>query len=104
MRESSDIDSMSGDPMPRPYSQDLRARLIEAVEAGASRREAAERYEISASAGVLWTQRRKETGSFAAEPRRQRLSARAACGMVAGSDREISCVMWVMLAREWNLL
>jgi hypothetical protein len=34
---------MSGDPMPRPYSQDLRARVIEAVEAGASRREAAER-------------------------------------------------------------
>jgi transposase len=31
--------------MPRPYSQDLRARVIEAVEAGASRREAAERYE-----------------------------------------------------------
>jgi putative transposase len=54
--------------MPRPYSQDLRARAIEAVEAGAPRREAAERYEISASAAVLWTQRWKETGSFAAEP------------------------------------
>jgi transposase len=54
--------------MPRPYSQDLRARVIEAVEAGASRREAAERYEISASAAVLWMQRWEETGSFAAEP------------------------------------
>jgi transposase len=54
--------------MPRTYSQDLRARVIEAVEAGASRREAAERYEISASAAVLWMQRWEETGSFAAEP------------------------------------
>jgi hypothetical protein len=28
--------------MPRPYSNDLRARVIEAIESGASRREAAE--------------------------------------------------------------
>jgi hypothetical protein len=35
----------SGGPsMPRPYSNDLRARVIEAIEAGASRREAADRY------------------------------------------------------------
>jgi transposase-like protein len=52
--------------LPRPYSSDLRARAVEAVEAGASRREAAERYEISASAVVLWTQRWEQTGSFAA--------------------------------------
>jgi transposase len=68
MSESSDIDSISGGSMPRPYSNDLRSRVIEAVEAGASRREAAERYEISASAVVLWTQRWAETGSFAAKP------------------------------------
>ncbi len=53
--------------MPKPYSNDLRARVIEAIEAGASRREAAERYEISASAAVLWAQRWEETGSFAAK-------------------------------------
>ena len=29
---------------PRPYSNDLRARVIEAIEAGASRREAADRW------------------------------------------------------------
>ena len=40
--------------MPRPYSNDLRARVIEAIEAGASRREVAERYELSASVVVLW--------------------------------------------------
>ena len=40
--------------MPRPYSNDLRARVIEAIEAGASCREVAERYELSASVVVLW--------------------------------------------------
>ena len=35
--------------MPKPYSVDLRARVIEDVETGASRREAAERYGISPS-------------------------------------------------------
>jgi transposase len=33
--------------MPKPYSIDLRARVIEEVETGASRREAAERYGIT---------------------------------------------------------
>jgi transposase len=54
--------------MPKAYSNDLRARVIEAIEAGASRREAAERYEIGASTAVLWRQRWEETGSFAAKP------------------------------------
>jgi len=36
--------------MPKSLSGDLRERVIEAVQAGASRREAAERFEISASA------------------------------------------------------
>lgn len=50
--------------MPRPYSNDLRARVIEAIETGASRREVAERYELSASVVVLCAQRWEETGSF----------------------------------------
>ncbi len=54
--------------MPRPYSNDLRARVIEAIESGASRREAADRYELSVSVVVLWTQRWEQTGSFAAKP------------------------------------
>src|SRR5262245_31334054 len=36
-------------PMPKPYSGDLRARVIEEIATGASRREAAERYGISPS-------------------------------------------------------
>jgi transposase len=54
--------------MARPYSNDLRARVIEDIEAGASRREAAERYELSPSVVVIWAQRWRETGSVAAKP------------------------------------
>jgi transposase len=68
MSESSGIDSILEASMPRPYSNDLRARVIEAIEAGASRREAAERYELSASVVVIWAQRWETTGSVAAKP------------------------------------
>ena len=54
--------------MPKPYSVDLRARVIEDVETGASRREAAERFGISPSGVVIWVQRFEETGSVAAKP------------------------------------
>src|SRR6516164_2007838 len=54
--------------MPKPYSIDLRARVIEDVETGASRREAAERYGISPSVVVIWMQRFEETGRVAAKP------------------------------------
>lgn len=55
--------------MPRSYSCDLRERVIEAVEMGASRREAADRFEISASSSVRWVQRWRETGSAEPKPR-----------------------------------
>jgi transposase len=42
--------------MPKSRAGDLRERVVEAVEAGASRREAAERFEINASATVKWLQ------------------------------------------------
>jgi transposase len=54
--------------MPGAYSIDLRVRVVEAVEAGASRREAAERFEISASTAIRWMERREQTGSAAAKP------------------------------------
>src|SRR5215469_696905 len=69
MSESGGIESNPrGQWMPRPYSNDLRARVVEDIEAGASRREAAERYELSPSVVVIWAQRWKETGSVAAKP------------------------------------
>jgi transposase len=53
-----------GEEMPKPYSCDLRVRVIELIEAGSSRREAAELYGISASVVVIWAQRWKQTGSI----------------------------------------
>jgi transposase len=52
--------------MPKPYSMDLRERVIETVAAGASRREAAELYGISPSVVVIWMQRLEATGSIVA--------------------------------------
>jgi transposase len=70
LSDSVDIDSpLEGKTMPRSYSLDLRERVIEAVEAGASRREAAERFEISVSSSVKWLQRWREVGSAAPKPR-----------------------------------
>lgn len=54
--------------MPKPCSLDLRERVLEAVMMGATRREAAERFEISASSAVKWLQRWQDTGSVAAKP------------------------------------
>ena len=54
--------------MPKPCSLDLRERVLETVESGASRREAAERFEVSASSAIKWMQRWHETGSVAAKP------------------------------------
>jgi len=55
--------------MPKSYSGDLRERVIGAVEAGASRREAGERFEISASSSIRWLQRWHESRSAAPKPR-----------------------------------
>jgi len=53
--------------MPKPYSDDLRERVIEAVEAGASRREAAESFNLCPSSAVKWLQRWQDTGSAKAK-------------------------------------
>jgi transposase len=54
--------------MPKPCSLDLRMRVLREVEAGASRREAADCVEVSASSAIKWMQRLNETGSIAAKP------------------------------------
>ncbi|HEY1363697.1 MAG TPA: IS630 transposase-related protein [Xanthobacteraceae bacterium] len=55
--------------MPKAYSCDLRERVIEAVETGASRREAAERFEVSVASAVKWLQRWREEKSAAPKSR-----------------------------------
>jgi transposase len=55
--------------MASAYSTDLRVRVIETVESGASRREAAERFAISVSSAIRWLQRWHEAGKAEAKPR-----------------------------------
>jgi transposase len=55
--------------MPSSYSAEMRERVIARVESGASRREAAEHFEISPSAAVKWLQRWHDDGSATATPR-----------------------------------
>jgi len=54
--------------MPRAYSQDLRERVIGAVEAGASCREAAAVFEVSPSSAIRWVALWWRTGTVAAKP------------------------------------
>jgi transposase len=49
--------------MPKPYSQDLRDRVIDAVKRGLSRRAAARHYEISESVAIKWLERVERDGS-----------------------------------------
>ena len=57
--------------MPKPYSQDLRNRVIDAVERGEmSRRAAARRYAISESVAIKWLERVERHGSRACRARR----------------------------------
>ena len=54
--------------MTRPYSSDLRVRVVEAVNEGATRFEAAECFGVSVSSAVRWHQAWRETGTFEAKP------------------------------------
>lgn len=55
--------------MPKSYSGDLRERVIESVESGASRHEAAERFEVSVSSAVRWVQAWRKDRRAAPKPR-----------------------------------
>jgi transposase len=55
--------------MPKSHSVDLRKRVIGAVEAGASRREAAELFSVDASSAVRWLQCWNETKRCEPKPR-----------------------------------
>ena len=60
---------LGGLEVPKAYSCDLRERVIAAVETGASRHEAAERFEISVASAIKWLQRWREDKSAAPKPR-----------------------------------
>lgn len=49
------------------YSNDLRVRVVAAIEAGLSRRAAAERFGVSIASAVRWHQRYRRFGDVAAD-------------------------------------
>ena len=55
--------------MTRPYSLDLRERVVDAVEEGSSARGAADQFSISPSSAIKWLARLRLTGSVAPTPR-----------------------------------
>lgn len=54
--------------MGKPYSNDLRERVVAAVAAGRSCREVAALFGVSVASVVKWSQRYRATGSSAARP------------------------------------
>ena len=51
--------------MGKPYSMDLRERVVGAVEGGLSRNEAARRFKVAISTAINWVHRKEATGSVA---------------------------------------
>ena len=58
---------LAGPAMSKAYSSDLRERVIEAVDEGATRREAAERFGVSVASAVRWHQFWRNDGTIAAK-------------------------------------
>jgi transposase len=54
--------------MARPYSNDLRERVVATVAAGRPCRAVAELFDVSVASVVKWSQRARATGSAAAKP------------------------------------
>jgi transposase len=52
-----------------PYPGELRTRVIDFVEEGGSRREAAEQFDVSVSSAIRWVQRFRENGTSEPMPR-----------------------------------
>ena len=49
--------------MAKPYSNDLRARVVAAIESGSNCRTVAAQFDIAPSTAVKWSQRMRKTGS-----------------------------------------
>jgi transposase len=51
--------------MGKPYSLDLRKRVVSAIEGGMSRNQAAKQFGVAISTAIGWMQRVEDTGSVA---------------------------------------
>ncbi len=108
--------------MARPYSLDLRERVVSAAASGESCRSVADRFEVAVSSVVKWSQRKRKTGTASAypmggkrprllEPHRDWLLARitekpdltlhALLKELSAHDVVVSCdTLWRFLKRE----
>lgn len=67
----------------KPYSDDLRSRVVAAVEEGMSRHKAAKVFRIGVSSVIRWVQRQRETGGISPKPVGGNRGSR-----IEGADRE----------------
>ena len=78
--------------MPKPLSYDLRARVLAAVDAGLSCRQAAERFGVSPSSAIRWQALRRAGGDARPKPQGgDRLSHRteAHAGLIQAALAEV---------------
>lgn len=54
--------------MTAPLSNDLRLRVVKAIDSGFSRRAAAEKFDVSIASAVRWHQRYRKTGGVQPKP------------------------------------
>ncbi len=54
--------------MPKPLSFDLRSRVLAAIDAGLSRRQAGERFGVSAASAIRWDALRRASGDARPKP------------------------------------
>ncbi len=93
--------------MPKPLSFDLRSRVLSAIDAGLSRRQAAERFGVSASSAIRWDALRRAGGDAHPKPQGgDRLSHRteAHAGLIHAALAEVPDItlpeLQVRLARH----
>ena len=77
--------------MSKALSLDLRERVVAAVSGGASRRQAAERFGVSAASAIRWCALDRDTGSPQAKPQG---GHRHSHRIQAQADLIMSCLLY----------
>jgi transposase len=94
--------------MARAYSRDLRERVVAAVEAGATRQAAGDRFGVSDSSAIRWVQRWRKSGEVGAKPLGGSTSpleehAALLLGLVA-EQPDLTLDEWCRLLRERGIV
>lgn len=94
--------------MAKPYSRDLRERVVAAVEAGATRQAAGDRFGVSDSSAIRWVQRWRRSGELSAKRRgggTSPLEAHAALLLsLVAEQPDLTLDEWCVLLRERGIL